>query len=639
MFLLKYDKTIMKKTLLLLAAALMLTAVRTLAQSQLWWGYVQDDSYRTALGTGKAETVDQAIFIPGSNPVAVGSAIKAVRFYLRSTSDISNLTLWLSTTLPASASQADVLVQPLDLATLQGGDEDENYFSGLKNEVQLSTPYTVTSAGIYVGYSYTVTSTAASSGQYPIVLSYEDGPDESLFLHTSSIAWQSLAGSYGPLSLKVLLEGQFAQNSVVPAISSEVVTVLGSSSNASVTLRNAGMAGISSIDYTIATGGVTGSEQHLDLPATFSNFGGSTVVQIPFQADAQPGVKQKTLTITKVNGQPNEAATPTATVQVVTLSKTVTRGIAVEEFTGTTCGWCPRGLVGMEKMRKEFGDAFVGIGIHGYTRSTAQDAMYISNYTQVSYGGAPSARINRGEELDPYYGSGRSVLDDFRAALAIPAKAGLSVEGQWNADSTQVVATATIEALIDANYRIEYVLIADGLTGNTQAWRQYNYYHSAYQQFGSADELPDELRFLYTTGEIFNNSYVAYYPVFNDVAIAVARSTQTTAPGQLSAGQTVGNGYTLSMPTNATLSAAIDKKKVFVVALLIDESGKIANAAKAAIGTEGGLSAIHPVTAPALQPAAAPSRYSLDGRRLSAPARGLNIVRQADGTVRKVMVK
>ena len=32
-------------------------------------------------------------------------------------------------------------------------------------------------------------------------------------------------------------------------------------------------------------------------------------------------------------------------------------------------------------------------------------------------------------------------------------------------------------------------------------------------------------------------------------------------------------------------------------------------------------------------------RYDLNGRRLDAPQRGLNILRMSDGTVRKVMVK
>ena len=32
-------------------------------------------------------------------------------------------------------------------------------------------------------------------------------------------------------------------------------------------------------------------------------------------------------------------------------------------------------------------------------------------------------------------------------------------------------------------------------------------------------------------------------------------------------------------------------------------------------------------------------RYTIDGRRLTAPQRGINIIKMSDGTVRKVMVK
>ena len=33
------------------------------------------------------------------------------------------------------------------------------------------------------------------------------------------------------------------------------------------------------------------------------------------------------------------------------------------------------------------------------------------------------------------------------------------------------------------------------------------------------------------------------------------------------------------------------------------------------------------------------ARYTLDGRRIDAPVKGINIVRYSDGSVRKVMVK
>ena len=84
---------------------------------------------------------------------------------------------------------------------------------------------------------------------------------------------------------------------------------------------------------------------------------------------------------------------------------------------------------------------------------------------------------------------------------------------------------------------------------------------------------------------MFGNN-VAYYPTFNDVAIAVAKSTQTTTPGELPFGEDVDNSYTLSLPTNSNLRKAIDKNNVYVVALVIDAaSGLIVNADKSGVGT------------------------------------------------------
>lgn len=607
--------------------------------SQQWWGYCDDSSYRSSLGTGKAETVNQAIFIAPENGLAAGKTIKAVKFYLRSTTNIKDVKLWLASALPASADRADILVMNLDLKTLNGGDQDATYYAGLPNEVTLSEPYTLPEGeGVYVGYTYTVTSVAEQSGQYPIVLSYEDGVTNSCYLFTPTTQQWEDCSSYGPLAMKVLLEGTFMNNAVGTSDFAEVIAPLGGTAKATITLNNYGTAGISDIDYTITTDGSTSNEQHLKLATPCNTLGGTAYATITLNADAQAGSLNKMLTITKVNGQPNEdTANNKANFQMTTVSKIVPRGIAVEEFTGTTCGWCPRGIVGMEKMRKEFGDQFIGIAIHRYTTNTSSDAMYISAYNQVSFGGAPSCRINRGPVIDPYYGSVNSIFDDFRAEAAIPAKAALSVEGQWDSTEKKVTATATIENLVDgSDYKIEYVLVADSLTGTTAAWRQYNFYNKAYGTFGSASELPDDLAFLYDTGEIFNNQYVAYYPIFNDVAIAVGKSTQTTAPGKLAVDVPTTNTYTISMPTNSTLLKAIDKKKVWVVALLIDaKTGLITNAAKYCMAND--QTAINT----AIQTAANTSeaRYSLDGRRMATAQKGLNIVRMADGSVRKLIVK
>ena len=61
----------------------------------------------------------------------------------------------------------------------------------------------------------------------------------------------------------------------------------------------------------------------------------------------------------------------------------------------------------------------------------------------------------------------------------------------------------------------------------------------------------------------------------------------------------------------------------------------VANVAKVKVADYDptAISGIHTATATEA------ARYTLDGRQVSAPQRGLNIIRLSDGTVRKVIVK
>ena len=48
-------------------------------------------------------------------------------------------------------------------------------------------------------------------------------------------------------------------------------------------------------------------------------------------------------------------------VTAQTAQEPFVRRSVVEEFTGTWCGHCPRGIVGMERLSEDFGDRFIGI--------------------------------------------------------------------------------------------------------------------------------------------------------------------------------------------------------------------------------------------------------------------------------------
>jgi hypothetical protein len=242
-------------------------------------------------------------------------------------------------------------------------------------------------------------------------------------------------------------------------------------------------------------------------------------------------------------------------------------------------------MAGMEKLRQKFGDRFVGTAVHGYASSTAQDAMYLSGYNskyaKIFSGSAPSCQLNRAYgEIDPYYGTGNDICDDFENELSIPATVGIELTGEWNADSTQVTATATLEALTAGqDYTIEYVLIADSLTGTGSAWNQQNYYASYYSESDFPDN-PDIAQFC--KGGKYGQSPIKGW-VFNDAVIGTcfkSSKNQATAPGALEMGETVTNSFTFSMPTSSTLKKAIIYEHVAVVVLVIAKDGTVANAAK-----------------------------------------------------------
>lgn len=597
---------------------------------QLWWGYVGENDEVSAVGVAAAETYDCASFFSGSNEVAADKTIHAIRFALYS-QNVKDIKVWIADKLPTTI-DADNVIELVDVETVTPG----------VYEVQLPTPYKIGDKGVYVGYTFTITNVQYQSDAYPICIAGSDLANTLLVRTSASVtSWSDLNGQgFGRLYLQLLLEGEFPYQNAASFTYSDIgeyVAATNGTATAYLPLTNEGTEPLTSIDYTITADGVTGAEQHLDLQNPIS-LSGTTIATITVNGDDEAGTKRKTVTITKVNGVANEYETAQTQYTMATVTKLVDRVIAVEEFTGTTCGWCPRGLVGMEKIRNTFGDKTVGIAIHRYTTSTANDAMYISTYNHVSFGGAPSCRINRGAVIDPYYGTGSSIINDISNELTIPAKAAISVTGAWSEDGKKVNAEATIESVLPgSSFKIEYVLVADGLTGTTQAWRQHNYYHPAYGNFSSASQLPEDLQFLFNTGEIFNNQYVAYYPTFNDVAIAVGKSTQTTAPGLLNVGEAVTNSYTLTMPTNTALLNAIQTDKVSVVALLIGSDGTITNAAKFQLPEyqdPSGVSAVKMGDDTTPQ-----QHYSIDGRLLQGQQKGLNIVRMSDGTVRKVVVK
>lgn len=597
------------------------TANSNRVAAETWWGYVTNNTEKTGLGVSAADTYHCAIFIPGNHAVASGKTIKSVRFGLIAPS-ATNAKVWLASSLPTTV-DANNTLQFVEVSDKKLGKENIN--------IELPTPYAIPAEGVYVGYSFTITAASQTDDKYPVLVTGSDAPN-ALILKTDQAVkkWSDMNGQgYGSLFLQVLLEGEFADNTATAANFGPVYAALGQTVTAKLPVTNAGATPINSIDYTITTDGVTSEEVHADVatPIVFNTTG---TVEICVPADAAVGTKAKTLNITKVNGNANTKADVATKFNLITVPEWVDRNVVVEEFTGTGCGWCPRGLIGMEKLRAKYGDRFVGIGLHQYNTS---DAMYIAPnaYAKLTFGGAPSCRIDRKSEVDPYYGSNNDILDDFSEEMAIPAFAKVSVSGTVDEALTQVNAKAEVEALLDdSKYTLEFVVIGDGLKGTGSAWNQVNYY----TQYASS-QLPADLA-IFGNGGKYGKSTITGWE-FNDVALCssyVNSVNEAPALGTMLGGEKKEVEYTLTLPTKSTLKNALKKDQLYIIVLVVDRDKTIANAAKAKIQVADPTGIEIVDTDSEIE-----GFYTIDGKRLSAPVKGMNVVKMTNGVTKKIVIR
>lgn len=488
------------------------------------------------------------------------------------------------------------------------------------NKVEINSSF----EALLVGYCY-----KQKSNNYPIgVSSKVEGP---FYVFANIPAskggngenwYQINSGGYG-LSIQLIVEGDFAPNAVQPLDFGDVVVTKGKTKNVAVSLFNLGSK-LSSIDYTIALDGKAGAEQHLDFGKDYG-VGGTHTVEIPFAADSKIGTSTVTLTITKVNGVENANATKTATGTLYTVEREFVKRSVVEEGTGTDCGYCPRGHVVMHNMHNLYGDQFIGIALH---QRSSTDPMYNVSY-DLGFTNFPQCMVNRSNDFwDPY----EQMPAVLKASLNEIALAEVTVAGTFADEDTKVNATASVESLVAGDYDIAFMLTADGLTGKTTSWKQQNYFSKGHSgnPYKSKSSMPEDIQFLWDKGS-------SYYETYNDVLISssyVSYKNKATLP-TLVANGTVSSEYTLKMPTKTTLKKALKLDQIYVVAMLLDKtSGKIINAGKARVTGSTGIEDVTTGTE-----ATVVARYTVNGVQVSAPVKGVNILKMSDGTTRKVLVK
>ncbi len=156
-----------------------------------------------------------------------------------------------------------------------------------------------------------------------------------------------------------------------------------------------------------------------------------------------------------------------------------TKRIVLEEMTGTTCQFCPEGILGIEYLQELYGDLFIPMAIHSYTGDKLGGDEQNAYSSFLGQAGAPTGNINRGPVVSPMYfdggdylftsPDGMTWLQKTEEALAEMTEADIDItSANFNEADSKVTVDATVKFAVNhsgSSYNVFGVLMEDGIMG------------------------------------------------------------------------------------------------------------------------------------------------------------------------------
>ena len=583
--------------------------------AEVYAGYCDDHASNVGLTAGRAQGYDLASYI--YDPSLKGLKVKGLRITAPEGTAVTQYTGWLSNSLGLKMVDG-VKVADADITSNVG-----DVVSG-HAEVMFDEPYEIGDEGFFAGYTIPVTD------EEEALMITTDKLGGGLWMHTTSALrnWKDLS-SQGSPCIELILEGQ-PQNAATIIVPANSYAKKGEPIYVNAKVINHGTSSLDSYAYTYEVNGVTKSA-NLKSSIRGDHWGRSNDIVLELDPIADAGGYPLTVTVTAVNGNENQDAAPTHEGMVNIMDFVPVHRALVEEYTGTWCGWCTRGLVAMRMLAETYGDDFVGVAYHN------GDPMEIMTEYPSPVEGFPSAFVDRYYDVDPYYGyesvgfGMKDLVDYVMSQLAV---VDLNVKAEW-ADEGKNELKATVESnfvmsAAGSDYGIEVMLVEDDMYGPAGTnWDQHNYYADMADQYGSDPDL-GPLCELPGTIEGYH---------FNDVLVATSGVVDESLPESIVA-NTV-NSFEYSFDVNNIYNTSYEpliqnKEKLHVVAIVVDKStGQVLNAAKGKVGN----TAVNEIS-DENKVVASTMYFDLMGHMVSNPGNGIyvKVVRYTDGSQRSFKV-
>ena len=527
------------------------------------WLHYDGDNYTRIGNQNVAYTIGTYVKLTSTllNP-HVGRQIEELQFYI---GDITKVNGDLEIRFYSDLSSTPVYTQTVATSTLTSEDW---------NTVVLTTPYQISNANnLYVGY------------YVDMQPSYFAGADDgsnfvtnvNYFLFNGTQYENGAAGLPYNWNIRAGVGGATSTNDCGTSDVNIGNIIMVGNTNIEATLVNYGATTLNSVDfnYQVDNGAVvTENISGLSLAT-----GQSHTYTFTTPWNATSGNHTLKVYTSNFNGSGNDdiAGNDAVEKDVFVVNEIFPKTVVFEEGTGTWCGWCVRGIVGLKNMAHYHNDgSWIGIAVHN------GDPMQVNEYNNgLDIHSFPSGRIDRSSNTtDPGY-------DDLEDAYTIEsAKTPLAKVDipyvSWSANR-HIFANVETKFALDlnnVNYKLSLIIVENGVTGTSSGYNQHNYYSSSVNNIDLVDwegtnykNLPDPIP---AAQMVYNHVGRAIIGGFNGVNGSLPANVVYNTPYSYM--------FSFDLPAN------IDENNVELVAIIIDgTTGEIVNGKQIALDTTAGV--------------------------------------------------
>lgn len=446
--------------MLIFKRLLALAVGAALAAPSLWafdFNFRQSDSQLQHWGSGKRDSYDVAVRLAA--PLLEGMQITEISVPLAAPS-ATKTSIWLSSELKLKKVSGVKSNDP-DLLCVDAEVDGDGILRAV-----LAEPYTVPEGGLYVGYSFSLTAADEPGDQAPVAV-YEGSNPDGLWVHSTRayVNWDDLNAQNGYLSaINVKLSGSLPAHGAGVLGIGDAYAKAGEPLKLSVQVANHGTEPLSSFTYRYALPGGEGEGTYTFTEPIAPCFNARHDVELTLPATEERGRYDANLSITQAQGQANAEDLHVA-FPLRVLRFQPKKVVVMEEYTSTSCGWCPRGTACIDHISHDYPDQFIGVAWH------RSDEMEMPSLP-ASPDGLPAAYLDRGSSMGAGYWE---VFPSFAQMITKLPQANIEVSARLDGD--EIVADSRTIFLDDkqkAGCRVAYLLIGDGLC--SPMWGQSNYY-------------------------------------------------------------------------------------------------------------------------------------------------------------------